>query len=327
MCGKNTLHSRSDPTGTPLGTEGGPNPASYSGLDPRRCHRVDRPVQANHPGPKPTIFRRRRRQAATCFGFGDTTDFGSVPPVRPTSAIDVRPDFLAGFRVASSRGIETTTYVLAGTVETAIVSHTRSLGRRRCPGDDRRQRIHTPGDAAGETPTAAMHGFQLWCEPSIVLKMTAPRPGYVNARDLPAVTDGRWDERARRVRPRVLGKARSRRTGSPPSRHTSNRVGAARLSARRFSACLKHAGSVRVRVRRGQAPFAMRRRSCRSRRTTPATRRLPRIYQPAGEFRSIIVFDRAMDVPRCRRAKRGSGSCCLLASRFEGTGSAGTGRS
>jgi len=98
-------------------------------------------------------------------------------------------DFLAGFPWHPHRGIETITYVLAGTVE-----HGDSLGNRGTMGAGDVQWMTAgsgilhqempKGDSAGR-----MHGFQLWANLPREHKMTAPRYQDVLAGDIPEVTD------------------------------------------------------------------------------------------------------------------------------------------
>ena len=98
-------------------------------------------------------------------------------------------DYLAGFPWHPHRGIETITYVLAGTVE-----HGDSLGNSGLlgAGDVQwmtagRGILHQEmpkGDAQGR-----MHGFQLWANLPSSLKMTAPRYQDVKAGDVPEVVD------------------------------------------------------------------------------------------------------------------------------------------
>jgi redox-sensitive bicupin YhaK (pirin superfamily) len=122
------------------------------------------------------------------FGFGDTSDndpFLLLDDFRN----DVPEDYLPGFPWHPHRGIETITYVLAGTVE-----HGDSMGNRGAigPGDIQwmtagRGIIHQEmpkGDAAGR-----MHGFQLWANLPSALKMTAPRYQEVKAATIPEATD------------------------------------------------------------------------------------------------------------------------------------------
>jgi len=136
---------------------------------------------------KPTIegagVRLRR-----AFGFGDTTDFD--PFLLLDDFRNDRPeDYRAGFPWHPHRGIETITYVLAGTVD-----HADSLGNAGTisAGDVQWMTagsgiIHQEmpkGDAAGR-----MHGFQLWANLPAALKMTAPRYQEVASADIPEVTD------------------------------------------------------------------------------------------------------------------------------------------
>jgi redox-sensitive bicupin YhaK (pirin superfamily) len=122
------------------------------------------------------------------FGFGNTTDFD--PFLLLDDFRNDRPqDYLAGFPWHPHRGIETITYVLAGTVE-----HGDSMGNQGSIGTGDVQWmtagsgiIHQEmprGDADGR-----MHGFQLWANLPAALKMTAPRYQEVKARDIPVVTD------------------------------------------------------------------------------------------------------------------------------------------
>jgi redox-sensitive bicupin YhaK (pirin superfamily) len=121
------------------------------------------------------------------FGFGDTSDFDPFL-LLDDFRNDVPENYLAGFPWHPHRGIETITYVLAGTVE-----HGDSMGNRGVigPGDVQwmtagRGIIHQEmpkGDQAGR-----MHGFQLWANLPSSLKMTAPRYQEVMASDIPVVT-------------------------------------------------------------------------------------------------------------------------------------------
>jgi redox-sensitive bicupin YhaK (pirin superfamily) len=122
------------------------------------------------------------------FGFGNTSEFD--PFLLFDDFRNDRPEqFTAGFPWHPHRGIETITYVLAGTVD-----HGDSLGNAGTlgAGDVQwmtagRGIIHQEmpqGDAAGR-----MHGFQLWANLPRALKMTAPRYQDVKAADIPAVTD------------------------------------------------------------------------------------------------------------------------------------------
>ena len=122
------------------------------------------------------------------FGFGNTADtdpFLLLDDFRN----DVPADYLAGFPWHPHRGIETVTYVLAGTVE-----HGDSMGNRGAiwAGDVQwmtagRGIVHQEmpkGDSAGR-----MHGFQLWANLPARRKMTAPRYQEVKAAEIPEAGD------------------------------------------------------------------------------------------------------------------------------------------
>jgi redox-sensitive bicupin YhaK (pirin superfamily) len=122
------------------------------------------------------------------FGFGNTSEFDPFL-LLDDFRNDIPEDYLAGFPWHPHRGIETITYVLAGTVE-----HGDSIGNRGTIGAGDVQWmtagsgiIHQEmpkGDQAGR-----MHGFQLWANLPSSLKMTAPRYQEVKAQDIPVVTD------------------------------------------------------------------------------------------------------------------------------------------
>jgi hypothetical protein len=122
------------------------------------------------------------------FGFGNTTDFD--PFLLLDDFRNDRPDdYLAGFPWHPHRGIETITYVLAGTVD-----HGDSLGNHGTLGDGDVQWMTAgsgilhqempKGDSRGR-----MHGFQLWANLPSRLKMTAPRYQDVPSREIPEVVD------------------------------------------------------------------------------------------------------------------------------------------
>jgi redox-sensitive bicupin YhaK (pirin superfamily) len=136
---------------------------------------------------KPTIegagVRLRR-----AFGFGTTTDYD--PFLLLDDFRNDRPaDYLAGFPWHPHRGIETITYVLAGTVE-----HGDSMGNRGSIGaGDIQWMTAGRGILHQEMPTGdtdgRMHGFQLWANLPSSLKMTAPRYQDVKAADVPVARD------------------------------------------------------------------------------------------------------------------------------------------
>jgi len=122
------------------------------------------------------------------FGFGDTADYD--PFLLFDDFRNDRPDdYLAGFPWHPHRGIETITYVLAGTVE-----HGDSLGNRGSLGaGDIQWMTAGSGILHQEMPQGdshgRMHGFQLWANLPSSLKMTAPRYQDVPGKDVPEVTD------------------------------------------------------------------------------------------------------------------------------------------
>ncbi|HYV36536.1 MAG TPA: pirin family protein [Gemmataceae bacterium] len=122
------------------------------------------------------------------FGFGNTSDFDPFL-LLDDFRNDIPEDYLAGFPWHPHRGIETITYVLAGTVE-----HGDSMGNKGAitTGDIQwmtagrgiiHQEMPKP-DQAGR-----MHGFQLWANLPASLKMTPPRYQEVKAAEIPVITD------------------------------------------------------------------------------------------------------------------------------------------
>jgi len=122
------------------------------------------------------------------FGFGDSS--ATDPFLLFDDFRNERPeDYLAGFPWHPHRGIETITYVLAGTVD-----HGDSLGNSGALGAGDIQWMTAgsgilhqempQGDAQGR-----MHGFQLWANLPSALKMSAPRYQDVSSKDIPVVTE------------------------------------------------------------------------------------------------------------------------------------------
>lgn len=122
------------------------------------------------------------------FGFGDPSQFDPF-----LMFDDFRNDdparYRNGFPWHPHRGIETITYVLAGTVD-----HGDSLGNRGTLGAGDIQWMTAgsgimhqempKGDAAGR-----MHGFQLWANLPSHLKMTSPRYQDVPSTEIPEMID------------------------------------------------------------------------------------------------------------------------------------------
>jgi quercetin 2,3-dioxygenase len=122
------------------------------------------------------------------FGFGATEEFD--PFLLLDDFRNEQPDdYRAGFPWHPHRGIETVTYVLAGSVD-----HGDSLGNRgklgagdvqwMTAGSGILHQEMPQGDARGR-----MHGFQLWANLPSRLKMTAPRYQDIPAVEIPEAID------------------------------------------------------------------------------------------------------------------------------------------
>ena len=122
------------------------------------------------------------------FGFGDTGDYDPFL-LLDDFRNDTPADYQAGFPWHPHRGIETITYVLAGSV-----NHGDSLGNSGALGAGDVQWMTAgsgilhqempKGDARGR-----MHGFQLWANLPSALKMTHPRYQDIPSAAVPEVTD------------------------------------------------------------------------------------------------------------------------------------------
>jgi len=122
------------------------------------------------------------------FGFGKTSEFD--PFLLFDDFRNERPDdYLAGFPWHPHRGIETITYVLAGTVD-----HGDSLGNSGTLGSGDVQWMTAGSGILHQEmpkgdPAGRMHGFQLWANLPRALKMVQPRYQDVAAADIPTITD------------------------------------------------------------------------------------------------------------------------------------------
>jgi redox-sensitive bicupin YhaK (pirin superfamily) len=122
------------------------------------------------------------------FGFGNTGDFD--PFLLFDDFRNENPDdYGAGFPWHPHRGIETITYVLAGTV-----NHGDSLGNSGELGAGDVQWMTAGSGILHQEmpqgdPQGRMHGFQLWANLPSSLKMTSPRYQDVSSPDIPEVTD------------------------------------------------------------------------------------------------------------------------------------------
>ena len=122
------------------------------------------------------------------FGFGDTAEFDPFL-LLDDFRNDKPADYVAGFPWHPHRGIETITYVLAGSVE-----HGDSLGNRGSLGAGDVQWMTAGSGILHQempkgNPQGRMHGFQLWANLPASLKMTRPRYQDVAAKDVPEVID------------------------------------------------------------------------------------------------------------------------------------------
>ena len=122
------------------------------------------------------------------FGFGKTKEFDPFLFLDDFRN-DNPADYLAGFPWHPHRGIETITYVLAGSVE-----HGDSLGNRgKMTAGDVQWMTAGSGILHQEMPKGdpqgRMHGFQLWANLPAALKMTAPRYQDIPSTAIPEITD------------------------------------------------------------------------------------------------------------------------------------------
>jgi quercetin 2,3-dioxygenase len=127
-------------------------------------------------------------QLRRAFGFGETSAFD--PFLLFDDFRNDRPDdYRAGFPWHPHRGIETITYVLAGTVE-----HGDSLGNQGKMGVGDVQWMTAGSGILHQEmpkgdPQGRMHGFQLWANLPSSLKMTSPRYQDIPAKEVPEVVD------------------------------------------------------------------------------------------------------------------------------------------
>src|SRR5437762_10235659 len=122
------------------------------------------------------------------FGFGKTSDFDPFL-LLDDFRNDNPEDYMAGFPWHPHRGMETITYVLAGSVE-----HQDSLGNKGILGaGDVQWMTAGSGILHQEMPKGdelgRMHGFQLWANLPSSLKMTDPRYQDINASEIPEIVD------------------------------------------------------------------------------------------------------------------------------------------
>ena len=122
------------------------------------------------------------------FGFGETGEFD--PFLLFDDFRNENPaDYLAGFPWHPHRGIETITYVLAGTV-----NHNDSLGNQGALGAGDVQWMTAGSGILHQempkgNPQGRMHGFQLWANLPSSMKMTNPRYQDVPSGEIPEEID------------------------------------------------------------------------------------------------------------------------------------------
>ena len=122
------------------------------------------------------------------FGFDETNELD--PFLLFDDFRNDRPDdYRAGFPWHPHRGIETITYVLAGTVD-----HGDSLGNRGTLGAGDVQWMTAGSGILHQEmpqgdPHGRMHGFQLWANLPAALKMTAPRYQDIASAEVPKIVD------------------------------------------------------------------------------------------------------------------------------------------
>jgi quercetin 2,3-dioxygenase len=122
------------------------------------------------------------------FGFGKTKEFDPFLLFDDFRS-DNPNDYAAGFPWHPHRGIETITYVLAGSVE-----HGDSLGNKgKMTAGDVQWMTAGSGILHQEMPKGdrqgRMHGFQLWANLPASLKMANPRYQDIPSNAIPEVTD------------------------------------------------------------------------------------------------------------------------------------------
>ena len=122
------------------------------------------------------------------FGFGNTKEFDPFL-LFDDFRNDNPADYLAGFPWHPHRGIETITYVLAGSVE-----HGDSLGNKgKMSAGDVQWMTAGSGILHQEMPKGdprgRMHGFQLWANLPASLKMTTPRYQDIPSATIPEVME------------------------------------------------------------------------------------------------------------------------------------------
>ena len=273
------------------------------GAERRRSY-VAPTSSTNHCIPKPTL-EGAGVKLQRAFGFGKTKDFDPFL-LLDDFRNDNPQDYLAGFPWHPHRGIETITYVLAGSVE-----HGDSLGNKgKMAAGDVQWMTAGSGILHQEMPKGdpkgRMHGFQLWANLPASLKMTDPRYQDIPSNAIPEVTDDDgthvrvicgefWGKKGP-----VEGVAADPNyldVSVPPGQRKAAQGGD---YPQRFCLCLRGLGN----LSRFSDPRAVLTEQ-------PAKPDAPASYEVSNH--SLVLFDRGDEI-WCRRATKASGSCSFPAS-------------
>jgi hypothetical protein len=222
------------------------------------------------------------------FGFGKTAEldpfllFDDFRGDRPA-------DYIAGFPWHPHRGIETITYVLAGTV-----AHGDSLGNKgnlgagdvqwMTAGSGIMHQEMPKGDPAGR-----MHGFQLWANLPASLKMTKPRYQDIKAGEIPEVVEDDGT-RARVIVGEFWGKKGPVEGVAADPRYVDVSVPAGvrrTIPVERDRNVFAYVFAGSGRFRDASPP--------RQVLTEPAASNGPAVYDSAGN-RSLVLFDRGDEI-------------------------------
>ncbi|MFN8090890.1 MAG: pirin family protein [Vicinamibacteria bacterium] len=222
------------------------------------------------------------------FGFGDTKEFDPFLLFDDFRG-DSPADYLAGFPWHPHRGIETITYVLAGTV-----THGDSLGNKGSLGAGDVQWMTAGSGIMHQEmpqgdPGGRMHGFQLWANLPASLKMTRPRYQDVKAEHIPEVVEDDGT-RARVIVGEFWGKRGPVEGVAADPRYVDVSVPPGvrrRIPVERDRKVFAYVFAGSGSFRDASEP--------RSVLTEPAPGRGPAVYDRAGN-RSLVLFDRGDEI-------------------------------